>query len=177
MNNEPPQTLPSFDSTCYSNKEISVPCVSKPNFVDESFNIFNSPPQPPIYSCEFCGSNAQYGHYCTPQAPFINPKLGYSQDFNSSQDIYDFQQHPGWNRPAVYDDDDDEVDYTIAIRPVLSTKEPDNSLKIRSGSTTTHSDISLPESDFTHEEFDDELAHIISPPKYDCFYFRNLPDP
>nr|GEV10850.1 hypothetical protein [Tanacetum cinerariifolium] len=32
-------------------------------------------------------------------------------------------------------------------------------------------------SDFTHEEFADELAHIISPPEYDCFYFRNLPDP
>nr|GEZ50340.1 hypothetical protein [Tanacetum cinerariifolium] len=74
MNNEPPQTLPSFDSTCYSDKEISVPCVSKPNFVDESSNIFNRPPQPPIYSGEFFGSNAQYGHYCTPQAPFINPE-------------------------------------------------------------------------------------------------------
>nr|GFB44670.1 hypothetical protein [Tanacetum cinerariifolium] len=32
-------------------------------------------------------------------------------------------------------------------------------------------------SDFTHEKFVDELAHIISPLKYDCFYFRNLPDP
>nr|GFB07707.1 hypothetical protein [Tanacetum cinerariifolium] len=31
-------------------------------------------------------------------------------------------------------------------------------------------------SDSTHEEFDDELAHIISPLEYDCFYFRNLPD-
>nr|GEW49387.1 hypothetical protein [Tanacetum cinerariifolium] len=30
-------------------------------------------------------------------------------------------------------------------------------------------------SDFTHEEF--EIAHIISPPEYDCFYFRNLSDP
>nr|GFA41016.1 hypothetical protein [Tanacetum cinerariifolium] len=68
-------------------------------------------------------------------------------------------------------------------------------IKICSGSTTTHSDISLSEydlfifdlsndqfpptdrSDFTHEEFADELAHIISPSKYDCFYFRNLPDP
>nr|GEV31913.1 hypothetical protein [Tanacetum cinerariifolium] len=67
--------------------------------------------------------------------------------------------------------------------------------EIRSGSTTTQSDISLPEyesfildlsndqfppidrSDFTHEEFGDELAHVISPPEYDCFYFRNLPDP
>nr|GEV06958.1 hypothetical protein [Tanacetum cinerariifolium] len=32
-------------------------------------------------------------------------------------------------------------------------------------------------SDFTHEEFCDEPAHIISPPEYDCFYFGNLPDP
>nr|GEX64335.1 hypothetical protein [Tanacetum cinerariifolium]GEX64344.1 hypothetical protein [Tanacetum cinerariifolium] len=29
---------------------------------------------------------------------------------------------------------------------------------------------------FTHEEFADELTHIISPPEYDCFYFRNFPD-
>nr|GEX54924.1 ribonuclease H-like domain-containing protein [Tanacetum cinerariifolium] len=67
--------------------------------------------------------------------------------------------------------------------------------EISSVSTTTHSDISLSEydsfifdlsndqfpptdrSDFTHEEFADELAHIISPPEYYCFYFRNLPDP
>nr|GFC11040.1 hypothetical protein [Tanacetum cinerariifolium] len=44
------------------------------------------------------------------------------------------------------------------------------------------SDISLSEYDsfifdLTHEEFFDELAHIISPPEYDCFYFRGLPDP
>nr|GEY39555.1 hypothetical protein [Tanacetum cinerariifolium] len=66
--------------------------------------------------------------------------------------------------------------------------------EISSGSTITQSDISLPEydsfifdlsndqfpltdrSDFTHEEFGDEPAHIISPPEYDCFYFGNLPD-
>nr|GFB99926.1 hypothetical protein [Tanacetum cinerariifolium] len=53
---------------------------------------------------------------------------------------------------------------------------------ISSGSTTTHSDISLSEYDsfifnFANEEFADELAHIISPPEYDCFYFWNLPDP
>nr|GEZ97794.1 hypothetical protein [Tanacetum cinerariifolium] len=67
--------------------------------------------------------------------------------------------------------------------------------EIRSGSTTTTSDISLFEydsfifdfsndqfpptdrSDSTHEEFVNEPAHIISPPEYDCFYFRNLADP
>ncbi|GJT57431.1 ribonuclease H-like domain-containing protein [Tanacetum coccineum] len=31
-------------------------------------------------------------------------------------------------------------------------------------------------SDFYHEQFADELAHIISPPEYDCFYFKNEPE-
>nr|GFA76695.1 hypothetical protein [Tanacetum cinerariifolium] len=66
--------------------------------------------------------------------------------------------------------------------------------EISSGSTTTHSDISLSEydsfifnlsndqfpptdrSDFTHEEFADKLAHIISPPEYDCFLFKVEPN-
>nr|GEW30483.1 hypothetical protein [Tanacetum cinerariifolium] len=65
----------------------------------------------------------------------------------------------------------------------------DHIKEISSGSPTTQSDISLSEydsfifdlcppsdkSDFY--EFADELSHIISPPKYDCFYFRDLPDP
>ncbi|GJW02530.1 hypothetical protein Tco_1561386 [Tanacetum coccineum] len=63
------------------------------------------------------------------------------------------------------------------------------------GSTTTHSNYSLPEYDsfifdllidpfspvdrsaFYHEEFADELAHIISPPEYDRFYFYLEADP
>nr|GFD34264.1 hypothetical protein [Tanacetum cinerariifolium] len=50
--------------------------------------------------------------------------------------------------------------------------------EISSGSTTTHSDISLSEYDsFIFEEFVDELAHTISPPEYDRFYFKDLPDP
>nr|GFC21430.1 hypothetical protein [Tanacetum cinerariifolium] len=72
--------------------------------------------------------------------------------------------------------------------------DDDHIEEIRSGSTTTQSDISLPEYDsfifdlsndqcpptdrsaFTHDEFDDEPAHIISPLEYDCFYFRDLPN-
>ncbi|GKE33436.1 hypothetical protein Tco_1452758 [Tanacetum coccineum] len=64
-----------------------------------------------------------------------------------------------------------------------------------SGSTTTHSDFPLPEydsfifdlsidpfppadrSDSHHDEFADELAHIISPTEYDHFYFDFEPDP
>nr|GFB08343.1 hypothetical protein [Tanacetum cinerariifolium] len=49
--------------------------------------------------------------------------------------------------------------------------------EISSGSTTTHSFPPTDMSDFTHEEFCDEPAHIISPSEYDCFYFRNFPDP
>ncbi|GJS34363.1 hypothetical protein Tco_0532745 [Tanacetum coccineum] len=63
-----------------------------------------------------------------------------------------------------------------------------------SGSTTTHSDFSLSKydsfifdlsidlfppadrSDYYHEEFAYELAHIISPPEYDCFYFKIEPE-
>ncbi|GJS82591.1 hypothetical protein Tco_0749132 [Tanacetum coccineum] len=79
---ELPQTLPCFDSTCYSEKENSLPYISKPNFVDDSPNVFNPPPQPPMYSCEFCGNDARYGHYCTPQVPFIYSEPCYNQDFN-----------------------------------------------------------------------------------------------
>ncbi|GJZ57045.1 hypothetical protein Tco_0612539 [Tanacetum coccineum] len=64
-----------------------------------------------------------------------------------------------------------------------------------SGSTTTHSDFSIPgyvsfifnlsidplppadRSDFYHEDFAYELAHIISPPEYDYFYFDLETDP
>ncbi|GJY65658.1 hypothetical protein Tco_0467896 [Tanacetum coccineum] len=89
---ELPQTLPSFDPTCYSEKENSLPYVSKPNFVDDSPNVFNPPPQPPMYSYEFCRNDARYGHYCTPQVPFIYPEPCYNQDFNFPQDFHDFQQ-------------------------------------------------------------------------------------
>ncbi|GKA66994.1 hypothetical protein Tco_0766802 [Tanacetum coccineum] len=51
-----------------------------------------------------------------------------------------------------------------------------------SGSTTTHSDYSLSDyeafydDDFYHEEFADELAHIISPLEYDHFCFKIEPE-
>ncbi|GKC90950.1 hypothetical protein Tco_1151599, partial [Tanacetum coccineum] len=60
-----------------------------------------------------------------------------------------------------------------------------------SGSTTTHADFSqydsfifdlsinqfppADRSDFYHEEFANELAHIISPPEYDHFCFKIEP--
>nr|GEU52695.1 hypothetical protein [Tanacetum cinerariifolium] len=70
-----PQTLPSFHPTCYSGDENSFSYDSTPNFVNDSPNVFNSPSQPPMYSYEFCGNDAQYGHDCLPQVLFIyNPE-------------------------------------------------------------------------------------------------------
>ncbi|GJZ21369.1 hypothetical protein Tco_0558408 [Tanacetum coccineum] len=159
--NEFPQTLPSVRPHPVPNYVNSFTYDSKPNFVDDSPNVFNPPPQPPMYSCEFCGNDARYGHYCTPQVPFIYPepfdqflpqpllvidptplenkvwknyellfKLGViifdkrkekkkcgSAEEQASKDQY-------WKIPICYDD---EEDYTIAITPVSSTKEPVNS--------------------------------------------------
>ncbi|GKE91869.1 hypothetical protein Tco_1572964, partial [Tanacetum coccineum] len=69
--------------------------------------------------------------------------------------------------------------------------DDDHIEEISSGSTTTHYESSLSKydsfifdlsinpfppadrSDLYHEEFAGELAHIISPPEYDCFCFKN----
>nr|GEX06984.1 hypothetical protein [Tanacetum cinerariifolium] len=130
---ELPPTVQSFDP--------------KSVLVHDSPNVFNPPPQLPFISCELCGNDARYGHYCTPQVPFVNPKPGYNQDFNFLQEFQDFQQQylccencveeekqieedqaanvRYWKNPACYDDDDD--DYAFAITP----NEPINSLSMR----------------------------------------------
>ncbi|GKC39371.1 hypothetical protein Tco_1051755 [Tanacetum coccineum] len=88
-----PQTLPSFHPTCYSGDGSSFTYDSTPNFVDDSPNVFNPPPQPQTYSCEFCGNDAHYGYDCPPQVPFIyNPEPCYNQDFNFPQNFQCFQQ-------------------------------------------------------------------------------------
>ncbi|GJR75978.1 hypothetical protein Tco_0088343 [Tanacetum coccineum] len=83
---ELPQTLPSFDPTCYSGDGSSFTYDSTPNFVNDSPNVFNPPPQPLMYSCEFCGNDAYYGHDCPPQVPFIyNPEPSH-RDFQQVMD-------------------------------------------------------------------------------------------
>nr|GFC69542.1 hypothetical protein [Tanacetum cinerariifolium] len=72
--NELPQTLPIFHPTFQSEAESPFTLDSTPTYVDEFPNISNPPPQSPVYPCEFCGNDAYYGHYCTPQAPFIYPE-------------------------------------------------------------------------------------------------------
>ncbi|GJY88349.1 hypothetical protein Tco_0502977 [Tanacetum coccineum] len=49
---------------------------------------------------------------------------------NIHEELAEYINTPNWNRPILYFDDDDDEDYTIAITPVLSTKEPVDSLII-----------------------------------------------
>nr|GFA69783.1 hypothetical protein [Tanacetum cinerariifolium] len=54
---------------------------------------------------------------------------------NDVQNIYEelavYINTPSWDRPTICYNDDDDEDCTIAITPILSTEEPDNSLSIR----------------------------------------------
>nr|GEZ81682.1 hypothetical protein [Tanacetum cinerariifolium] len=77
-----PQTLPSFHPTCYSGDENSFAYDSTPDSVNDSSNILNPPSQPLLYSYEFYGNDAQYGHDCPPQVSFIyNPEPGPYETF------------------------------------------------------------------------------------------------
>nr|GEW58607.1 hypothetical protein [Tanacetum cinerariifolium] len=64
----------------------------KYDLVHDSPNVFDPPSQLPFIPCEFCGNDARYGHYCTPQVPFVYLESCYNQDFNFSQDFHDFRQ-------------------------------------------------------------------------------------
>nr|GEV06859.1 reverse transcriptase domain-containing protein [Tanacetum cinerariifolium] len=89
---ELPPTVPSIDQTCYSEDGDSFTYDSTSNLVHDSPNVFDPPPQSQFYSCEFCGNDARYGHYCTPQVSFIYLEPCYNQDFNFPQYFHDFQQ-------------------------------------------------------------------------------------
>nr|GEX56927.1 ribonuclease H-like domain-containing protein [Tanacetum cinerariifolium] len=97
---------------------------------------------------------------------------------------------------AFYDDHVKEISsgstttHSDISLPEYEAFYDDHVKEISSGSTTTHSDSSIYDSfifdlsinpfspadrsDFY--EFADELAHIISPPEYDCFCFKNEPN-
>nr|GEW57356.1 hypothetical protein [Tanacetum cinerariifolium] len=90
---ELPQTVPSFDPTCYSEDGNSFTYDSTSNLIHESPNVFDPPLQPPIYSYEFCGNDAYYGYDCSLQVPFTyDPEPCYNQDFNFPQNFQLFQQ-------------------------------------------------------------------------------------
>nr|GEY22224.1 hypothetical protein [Tanacetum cinerariifolium] len=140
---ELPQTVPSFDPTCYSKDGNSFTYDSRSNLVDDSPNDFN--PQPPTFSYEFCGNDAYYGHDCSLQETILEIELAFEDKHCQPYDILELFQRLrndmqniheelavyintlNWDRPTVCYNDDDE-DCTIAGTPILSNEEPDNSL-------------------------------------------------
>nr|GEZ48589.1 hypothetical protein [Tanacetum cinerariifolium]GEZ48898.1 hypothetical protein [Tanacetum cinerariifolium] len=85
---------------------------------------------------------------------------------NIHEELAEFINSRGWNRPAVYDNDDDDMDYTIAITPVLSTEDPNNSLSMGDERLDT---ISATESD---EVIKSSVENLIPIPSE----FKGIPD-
>nr|GFD00184.1 hypothetical protein [Tanacetum cinerariifolium] len=85
---------------------------------------------------------------------------------NIHEELAEFINSPSWNRPAVYDDDDDDVDYTIAITPVLPTEEPNNSLNMGDEHVDT---IPTTKSDEVIKSSVEDLVPILSE-------FKGIPD-
>nr|GEV51786.1 hypothetical protein [Tanacetum cinerariifolium] len=150
---ELPQTLPIFHPTFHFEAESPFTLDSTPTYVDESSNVFNPHPQPPVYPCEFYENDAYYGHYCTPQALFIylEPTLAKIKDQMTSitslcelacqvsqKKLEEKQTEEEraakakyWKLPVCYDDDDDEeisdslYDNIISGLPPFSAITPD----------------------------------------------------
>ncbi|GJR22052.1 hypothetical protein Tco_0970579 [Tanacetum coccineum] len=139
---ELPQTLPSFDPTCYSRDGNSFTYDSTPNFVNDSPNVFNPPPQPQYvpYSCELCGNDAHHGYDCPPQVPFllnfqneimeqmtsICDMVGqYMQKKEEDKRIAEDQAAKDryWKIPICYDDDDDE-ESSIPLKDIIISGLP-----------------------------------------------------
>nr|GEW75686.1 reverse transcriptase domain-containing protein [Tanacetum cinerariifolium] len=175
MNNELPQTLPSFDSTCYSNKEnselaeyINTPGWNRPAFYnnddDDDDDVDYTIAITPVLSTEEPDNSLimEDEHLDTIPATESDKVIK-----SSVEDLV----------PIPSESEGKQVETTSPSDFHSSDYE------ISSGSTTTRSDISLLEydsfifdlpndqfppadrSDFTHEEFTDELTHIIAPPE------------
>nr|GEX72741.1 hypothetical protein [Tanacetum cinerariifolium] len=82
---ELPQALPIFHPTFHSEAERPFTLDSTPTYVDESPNIFNPPPQPYVYPCEFCGNDAYFEEQAV--------------------------KAQSWKLLVCYNDDDDEEGY------------------------------------------------------------------
>ncbi|GJW97678.1 putative reverse transcriptase domain-containing protein [Tanacetum coccineum] len=115
----------------------------------------------------------------------------------NSEDIIDFFSAfpiPVEDSDSLLEETNTILSYLDDSLPELETFSFDVEEK-NSGSTTIHADISLPKYDSFHfdlfdtllhlanksdsvfEKFNNELAHIIPPPEYDCLYFDIEPDP
>ncbi|GJW52796.1 hypothetical protein Tco_0096881 [Tanacetum coccineum] len=80
-----------FCPTCNSGAGNSFAYDPNPNSFDDSQNFSDHPTHYEPILCDFCGNDARYGHYCTPQVP--NPEPCYNKNYDEfPQTLPSFQQ-------------------------------------------------------------------------------------
>ncbi|GJZ84706.1 hypothetical protein Tco_0650045, partial [Tanacetum coccineum] len=105
------------------------------NSFNDPPNFFNHPPQLQYqtYSCELCGNDSHYGYDCPPRL----------RQQEQATNLSTHTPEPSRHFNFIYDDGDDDEETTIplseiisqlppsiAITPVLPTKEPEDSLNM-----------------------------------------------
>ncbi|GJU10663.1 hypothetical protein Tco_1133059 [Tanacetum coccineum] len=100
---------------------------------------------------------------------------------NIHEELVEYINTPNWNRPIVYYDDDDDEDYTIAITPVLSTKEPVDSLIMEDEHLDTipakESDEVIKSSVEDNPDSGSPTSYLnLSLPDYEAFFCDSEPD-
>ncbi|GJZ26575.1 hypothetical protein Tco_0570828 [Tanacetum coccineum] len=103
---ELPQTLPSFDPTCYSRDGNSFTYDSTPNSVNDSPNIFNPPPQPQYVPYSYQAAKDRYWKI----------PISYDDDDDEESSI------------PLKDIFISRLPPCVAITPILLTEEPIDSL-------------------------------------------------
>ncbi|GJS27086.1 hypothetical protein Tco_0487706 [Tanacetum coccineum] len=151
---------------------------------------YNCPPKVPIiYNPEPC--NNQTINELPQTLPSVHPTCysGDENSFTNDSNFVDDSPSPPQNSSGSTTT---RSDYSLPDYEAFYLDD-DHIEEKSSGSTTTHADFSqydsfifdlsidsfppADRSDFYHEEFANELAHIISPSEYDFFYFKSEPDP
>ncbi|GJY00537.1 hypothetical protein Tco_0357555 [Tanacetum coccineum] len=141
-------------------------------------------------SSEYSSDNESFlAKYISIFPPKIDPLLEEFARGNYARISIQFP--PGMGSDFLLEETNTILSYLDYSLPELETFSFDTEEK-NSGSTTTHADISLPKYDSSHfdlsdtslhladksnsvfEKFDVELAHIISPPEYDCFFYLDI---
>ncbi|GKB75280.1 hypothetical protein Tco_0942175, partial [Tanacetum coccineum] len=121
---ELPQTLPSFDLTCYYGDGNSFTYDSTPNFVNDSPNVFTPPSQPPTYSYKICGNHAYYGYDCSLQVPFIyNSEPGPHETFQCQpmKEDYYYKQYSCYD-PNSFGFDQIQPPQYIVSHPIFNAE-------------------------------------------------------
>nr|GEX20752.1 hypothetical protein [Tanacetum cinerariifolium] len=154
---ELPQTLPIFHPTFHYEAESPFTLDSTPTYVNESPNVFNPPPQPPVvtheaYPCQPMNEVYYYGqNSCYDLLLLLNSTLAkITEQMTSITSLCEMAcqviqkkleekqieeeraaKAKYWKLPVCYNDDEDYISTITPDEPVLSIEEPANSLSMR----------------------------------------------